>query len=424
MTGRPDPSSGAPGAGAPLSRRALLARTGVAAAGMAAAGLARTAGGTTEAGAATASADGPAVPFFGAHQAGITTPVQARLALAAFDVTAERRSDLVDLLATWTGMAARLTTGRPLTGPGGPDAPPADTGEAQGLGPARLTLTLGYGPSLFDARFGLAARRPAGLEPLPAFPGDALEEARSGGDLIVQVCADDPQVAFHAVHALARAGLGVVQLRWIQTGFGPTSATGRSSTPRNLLGFRDGTRNLDVSDAAAARTHLWAGAGDQAWMAGGTYLVARRIRIHLERWDRSALADQERTIGRTKSSGAPLGASREHDPVDLAAVDSHGVPHIPDGAHIRQAAPDTNHGATLLRRGYSYADGIDPGSGELDAGLVFLCFQRDPRRQFVPIQRRLATQDGLREYLTHTASAVAACPPGPRPDRPWGHELA
>ena len=151
--------------------------------------------------------------------------------------------------------------------------------------------------------------------------------------------------------------------------------------------------------------------------------MARRIRIHLEAWDRSTLGDQERTIGRSKASGAPLGEAQEHDPVDLAALDSFGEPRIPDGAHIRVAAPSTNHGGALLRRGYSFADGVDPTTGELDAGLFFICFQKDPADQFIPIQRRLASQDALTTYLSHTGSGVFACPPGPRPGRPWGHDL-
>jgi deferrochelatase/peroxidase EfeB len=429
---RPDDGHAAPAdpaqargdsAGRPtISRRALLTRSGLVAAGAATAGLAGVLG--PESTAAAVDDPASAIPFYGPHQAGITTPVQQRLVLAAFDVTGSR-ADLVDLLAAWTDAAARLTAGEPLEGATGAEDPPSDTGEAAGLPASRLTLTLGFGPTLFDDRLGRGARRPAAREPLPPFPGDALAPARSDGDLCIQACADDPQVAFHAVHNLTRLGLGTVQLRWMQSGFGPTASAGPSrATPRNLLGFRDGTRNLDVTDPGALRRHVWVQAGsDQAWMTGGTYLVARRIRTHLEQWDRSPLAEQERTIGRVRATGAPLGSRHEHDPVDLAALDSHGMPHIPDGAHIRQAAPATNHGAALLRRGYSYADGMDPASGELDAGLLFLCFQQDPRTQFVAIQQRLAGQDALHEYLTHTASALFACPPGARPGRPWGHGL-
>jgi deferrochelatase/peroxidase EfeB len=318
-----------------------------------------------------------------------------------------------------------MTAGRTVTGSSGQFAPPADTGEALDLPAARLTLTLGYGPTLFDGRFGLSGRRPAALAELPAFPGDALDPARTGGDLCVQACADDAQVAFHAVHNLTRIGLGAVTLRYLQVGFGRTASAGAAAaTPRNLLGFKDGTANLDPTDARAMDSFVWVdGAGDQAWMRNGSYLVARRIRVHLEAWDRSTLGDQERTIGRVKGSGAPLGSAHERDPLDLAALDDFGTPRIPEGSHVRVAAPATNHGAALLRRGYSFVDGMDPTTGELDAGLFFVCFQKDPRTQFVPIQRRLADQDALATYLAHTGSGLFACPPGLGPGRPWGHGL-
>jgi deferrochelatase/peroxidase EfeB len=300
-----------------------------------------------------------------------------------------------------------------------------DTGEGLDLPASRLTLTVGYGPSLFDGRFGLASKRPAALVELPAFPGDALDPTRSDGDLCIQACADDTQVAFHAVHNLTRIALGTATLRWIQFGFGRTAAPGAgAATPRNLLGFKDGTDNLVSTSEGAMSAHVWVDDHtDQAWMTGGTYLVARRIRTHLEAWDRSTLRDQERTIGRVKGSGAPLGRTAERDPVDLAALDSSGAPRIPVDAHIRLAAPASNHGAALLRRGYSFADGIDPATGQLDSGLFFLCFQKDPTRQFIPVQQKLAGQDALARYLVHTGSAVFACPPGTAPGRPWGHGL-
>jgi len=404
-----------------LSRRQLLARSG-----LATAALVTGVGVPAEAGADTTSGStGSTVPFHGTHQGGITTPEQARLAFATYDVTGSDRGALRDLLATWTDAAAALTAGRSVDGPSGPFAPPPDTGEAVGLTPSRLTLTIGFGPTLFDDRFGLAAARPASLVDLPAFAGDDLDPARSGGDLCIQACADDPQVAFHAIHNLTRLGLGTVTLRYLQTGFGRTASAGAdSATPRNLLGFKDGTDNLDPSDAAAMDRYVWvAGPSAPSWMHGGSYLVARRIRIHLEAWGRSTLADQEHTIGRVKASGAPLGSAHEHDPLDLAAVDDFGASRIPQGAHIRVAAPATNHGAALLRRGYSFADGVDPVSGELDAGLFFICFQQDPTAQFVRIQQRLSELDALMTYLVHTGTGVFACPPGPAPGRPWGHGL-
>jgi deferrochelatase/peroxidase EfeB len=406
--------------GPAFSRRQLLAGSGLAVAGaVAAVGL------DTADAAVVGAAPVAALPFHGAHQGGIATPEQARMVFAAFDVTAADRAALAALLATWSTAAERMTQGNAVGGAPGPFAPPPDTGEALDLPPARLTITVGYGPTLFDQRFGLASRRPAALVELPSIAGDQLEPARSGGDLCIQACADDPQVAFHAVHNLARLALGSATLRYLQVGFGRTASGGAgSTTPRNLLGFRDGTDNLVTTDADAMRTFVWVGPdSDQSWMAGGTYLVARRIRIHLEAWDRSTLSDQERTIGRVKATGAPLGSVHEHDPVELQKLDSFGEPVIPDNAHIRVAAPSTNGGAALLRRGYSFVDGVDPTTGELDAGLFFICFQKDPARQFVPIQQRLAGQDALATYLVHTGSGVFACPPGTAPGSPWGHGL-
>ena len=398
----------------------MLAGSGLATAAVVAAAGA----GTTAAGAAT-SDPGTTEAFHGVHQAGIATPEQARMVFAAYDVSGVDRAGLAGLLATWSSAAERMTSGRAVAGPSGPFAPPADTGEAVDLPTARLTLTLGYGPTLFDARFGLSGMRPEALADLPVFPGDALDPARTGGDLCVQACADDAQVAFHAVHNLNRLGLGAVTLRYLQMGFGRTASAGAATTtPRNLLGFRDGTANLDPTDGQAMDSFVWVdGSGDQAWMRNGSYLVARRIRVHLEAWDRSTLRDQERTIGRVKASGAPLGSAHERDPLDLAALDDFGTPRIPEGSHVRVAAPATNHGAALLRRGYSFVDGMDPTTGELEAGLFFVCFQKDPRAQFVPIQRRLADQDELTTYLVHTGGGLFACPPGPEPGRPWGHGL-
>jgi deferrochelatase/peroxidase EfeB len=215
----------------------------------------------------------------------------------------------------------------------------------------------------------------------------------------------------------------------VQSGFARTAAAAGAgagagqSTPRNLLGFHDGTNNLDPGDTTAMQRFVWVDQGDQPWLHGGTYLVMRRIRIHLEAWDRSTLLDQEQTIGRNKASGAPLGETGQFEPVNLNAEGSSGQPVIPDNAHIRQAAPGTNNGEAILRRGYSFMDGVDPQSGELDAGLVFVCFQKDPRTQFTPIQTRLSLNDALSPYLLHTGSGVFACPPGTSGRSTWGAEL-
>ena len=285
----------------------------------------------------------PVVPFRDVRQAGIATPAQDRLAFAAFDVSAPDRTALVALLRTWTDAAERMTRGEPV-GPAEPQplAPPDDTGEAVGLRPGRLTLTIGFGPSLFDDRFGLAPRRPSALVELPRFPGDALEPARCGGDLAIQACADDPQVAFHAVRNLARLGRGTVVMRWFQLGFGRTASTSSAqATPRNLQGFKDGTNNIVAESADAMRDHVWVGdETDQPWLRDGSYLVTRRIRMLIESWDRTSLGEQERVIGRHKSSGAPLGGAAEHDPPDLAALGPAG----------RRSSPPTLTSGTPRRR--------------------------------------------------------------------------
>ncbi|MCP3817557.1 iron uptake transporter deferrochelatase/peroxidase subunit [Streptomyces sp. A3M-1-3] len=363
-----------------------------------------------------AAAAGAAVPFHGVHQAGIATAVQDRLHFAAFDVTTKDRAALVRLLKDWTAAADLMTRGHAV-GEGAfgglPEAPPDDTGEAVGLKPSRLTLTIGFGPSLFaKGRFGLADRRPDGLVDLPLFPGDNLDGARSGGDLCVQACADDPQVAVHAIRNLARIGFGEIAIRWSQLGFGKTSSTTpEAQTPRNMMGFKDGTRNISGTDADALDQHVWVAEKDgPAWLAGGSYLVARRIRMHIETWDRTSLREQEDIIGRDKAEGAPVGKSQEREEPFLKAM-------LPT-AHVRLAHPDTNNGARMLRRGYSFTDGTD-GLGRLDAGLFFLAYQRDMRKGFIPVQRSLARADVLNEYIQHVGSAVFAVPPGVRDKEDW-----
>lgn len=357
-----------------------------------------------------------AVPFEGAHQAGIVTPVQDRLLFASFDVISDDRDDLVQVLEDWTRASRKMTLGQLIgTDNDNQDAPPDDTGEAEGLGPASLTLTFGFGASLFDRPgdpFGIAARKPAALAPMPLFARDEIRPDISEGDLAIQSCANDPTVAFHAIRDLARIGRGVVALRWSQQGFGRTSVTdAKQTTPRNLMGFKDGTNNVVVEDTGALEDHVWVGAKDDpAWMRGGSYLVTRRIRMMLEIWDRSTLADQELTIGRNKVEGAPLGGAKEHDVVNLTASQD-GEQVIPVDAHIRLAAPSENDGIRLLRRGFSFTDGIDPVTNQLDAGLFFIAYQRDPSTGFIPVQRNLAA-DALNEYIRHDSTGTFACPPG------------
>ncbi|HEY9522565.1 MAG TPA: iron uptake transporter deferrochelatase/peroxidase subunit [Thermopolyspora sp.] len=411
-----------------INRRKILGLGAAGAATLGAGALATRAVVSEPAPARAASISDP-VPFYGEHQAGIVTPAQDRLHFVAFDVITDKRAELVELLQDWTAAAARMTQGQTagrLGAFGGvPEAPPEDTGDALGLAPSGLTLTIGFGPSLFDDRFGLADRRPPALADLPAFPKDELRAEISGGDLCVQACANDPQVAVHAVRNLARIGFGRVSVRWSQLGFGRTSSTSTSQvTPRNLFGFKDGTDNLKAEDTALVRDQLWAGAADgSAWMTGGSYLVTRKIRMTIETWDRTSLAEQEAIFGRDKGEGAPLGRKKEFDPIDLTLKGPDGKPVIPADSHIRLAHPSSHGGVRLLRRGYNYVDGSD-GLGRLDAGLFFMAYQRDPRKQFVPVQLALAKNDSLNEYIRHVSSGLFACPPGVRDGGDyWGRAL-
>ncbi|MFD4551917.1 iron uptake transporter deferrochelatase/peroxidase subunit [Streptomyces sp. NPDC058466] len=366
-----------------------------------------------------AAESGAAVAFHGTHQAGIATAVQDRLHFAAFDVKTDDRAEFVQLLKDWTEAARRMTAGHAV-GEGAygglAEAPPDDTGEALGLKPSRLTLTIGFGPSFFE-KFGLRDQRPEALVDLPKFPGDNLEKARSDGDLCVQACADDPQVAVHAIRNLARIGFGKVAIRWSQLGFGKTSSTTPDAqTPRNLMGFKDGTRNIAGTESDRLKKFVWVGDGDgPGWMTGGSYLVARRIRMNIETWDRTSLQEQEDVFGRDKGEGAPVGKAKERDEPFLKAMK-------PD-AHVRLAHPHANDGATILRRGYSFTDGTD-GLGRLEAGLFFLAYQRDVRKGFIPVQRNLSRSDALNEYIQHVSSAIFAVPPGVRDkDDWWGRAL-
>ncbi|MCE6994405.1 iron uptake transporter deferrochelatase/peroxidase subunit [Saccharothrix sp. S26] len=411
-----------------LPRRRLL---GFAGAGVALAGAGAAVGALSS---SSSSSDqvrltgAEAVPFHGEHQAGITTPAQDRMHFVALDVTTTKRAELISLLKEWTEAARRMTAGQEAVEGGAvggnAQAPPKDTGEALDLPPSALTLTIGFGPSLFDERFGLSGLKPPKLIDLPRFPGDDLDERRTGGDLCIQACANDPQVAVHAIRNLVRIGFGRVSVRWSQLGFGRTSSTSTAqATPRNLFGFKDGTNNVKAEDADALREHVWVAPGDGPdWLVGGTYLVARRIRMHIEIWDRTPLAEQEQIVGRTKGVGAPLGQVAEFDPVDLHVKGKGGQPVIGETAHVRLASAEHLGGVRILRRGYNFTDGSD-GLGHLDAGLFFLCFNRDTGKQFVPMQAALAAKDKMMEYLEHNGSGHFVVPPGVREGGFWGDTL-
>jgi deferrochelatase/peroxidase EfeB len=286
--------------------------------------------------------------------------------------------------------------------------------EVVGLGPARLTLTFGFGPGIFELdgvdRFGLRLRRPAELVDLPAFPFDELIAQKTGGDLTIQACADDPQVAFHAVRELLRMSDGVAAIRWTQVGFNETASS--MGTPRNLQGFKDGTIN---PAGGQLEKFVWAGSESPGWMRRGTYLVVRRIHIAIEDWDARSVREQEQVIGRYKLSGAPLGESAEFDALDLDATDRSGSPLIAVNAHVRLASPQVNGGQMILRRGYAYNDGVTAPVGNAspiyDAGLLFFSYQRDPRKGFIPIFQTLSQNDALSQFTVHTGSLIVAVPP-------------
>ncbi|MBY4380959.1 deferrochelatase/peroxidase EfeB [Rhodococcus fascians] len=404
-----------------FSRRRLFGAVGT---GAALVGVGAIAGHATASGAEVPTSD--VVEFRGDHQAGIVTPAQDRMHFVAFDVTTDSREDFVALLKKWTLMAERLVHGEETFDGGAVDGgqynPPADTGEALGLTASSLTLTIGFGPALFD-RFDLASRRPASLADLQHFPADNLDPRRSGGDLCIQACANDPQVAVHAIRNLARVGFGTVSVKWSQLGFGRTSSTSTTQdTPRNLFGFKDGTANLKAEDPSLLDDNVWvAPDDDQEWMAGGSYLVARRIRMLIESWDRTTLKEQERVIGRSKGSGAPLGQKDEFDALDFESQGPEGT-FIDKTAHVRLASKENLGGVQILRRGYNFTDGSD-GFGHLDAGLFFIAYCRDPLTQFVPMQLALSRKDALNEYIQHVGSAVFACPPGVGESEYWGSTL-
>jgi deferrochelatase/peroxidase EfeB len=404
-----NPDEIAPG----LSRRGFFLRAGgIAASSLIVGTAAGGAGGFALARATGASAT-TSYPFFDqTHQAGIQTPPQKYSVFMTYDLTTSSRTDVQVLLARWTAAIAQLVKGQPIGDPDptNPEAVALDSGEAQGLGAQGLTVTLGLGPGVFDSRFGLAGKRPKLLTPLPTLPSDQLQEEFTGGDLCLSACADDPQVAYHAIRNLSRMARGTATTRWTVTGFGRASAGKNQQTPRNLLGFKDGTRNI-VDDIDFARW-VWLRDQEQNWMNNGTYLVARKIHQNIEIWDTDPISDQETVFGRTKREGAPLSSHAEFDTPNFAKKDAAGKPVISPTSHIALAAHENNGGIRIHRRSYNYTEGID-GVGQIDAGLLFIAFMNDPEH-FITLQTKLGSVDRLNEYIKHIGSALFAVPPAPR----------
>jgi deferrochelatase/peroxidase EfeB len=394
-----------------ITRRRLLGTLGAAGA----VGAVGAVGGLSASGVAGINADAAGaaplssesiISFHGERQAGITNPAPSHAVVAAFDVIAPDRAALQALLESWSLAASRMTRGLPAGPALTTTRLPNDPGEAMGLASSALTITLGVGASLFGTpeqdRFGLASKRPSNLIDLPAFKGDALDAQWSGGDLVVQACAEDEQVAFHAIHALAARSTAFVKLRWMQSGFLGTSSASSARPPRNLLGFHDGIVTPKGTDLESL---VWVSSGDQRWMRNGTYLVLRRIRANLTTWDAEVLEEQQEIIGRVRSTGARLDKKSR-----------------PNTAHVVQASPEKNNGAQILRRGFNYSAGALP-DGSLDAGLIFLGFGNNPAKQFVAIQQRLSERDALNEYITHVGSSIFAILPGAKTGEYLGQSL-
>lgn len=402
----PERDGGPVSPGCPMNpaRRALL-RGGLAVAGgaVAAAGLGGC-GSDRAALEARGDAVGPtsirqSQPFHGAHQSGVTTPTQAAAIAAAFDVVGEGGAALERMLRRLSERIAFLMVGGRVPDRD-PKLPPYDSGLlGPDIFPDNLTVTVSVGASLFDARFGLAQQKPRQLAEMPSFPNDALDAALCDGDLLLQICSNTAETNLHALRDIVKNTSGMLNLRWTLDGFLPPHTVqklGRDSVI-NLLGFKDGTANPDAGDARAMARIVWvqADAGEPAWATGGSYQAVRIIRNFVEFWDRTPLQEQERIMGRHKASGAPLGRLHEHDPVDFGDDPDGEV--TPLDAHIRLANPRTPGSREILRRGFNYSRGFTR-SGQLDQGLLFICYQSDLDEGFVAIQRRLDGEP-LEEYI-------------------------
>ena len=388
----------------PISRRAFIKKAGMMGAGamMAPSIMKLLFGGTSPKDALALEEANQAIPFYGKRQSGITTPIQRQVYFAVLDLATEDLETIRGIFKSWTAYIARMMQGELVEAyKSNTMLPPTDTGEAVGMGTERLTITVGVSPSFLD-KLKLSSKKLPELEDLPKFARDQLQEDFTGGDICIQACAEDAQVAFHAVRNLLRKGREHLTLKWSQTGY--AAITSQGSTPRNLFGFKDGTANVTSQDDFDRV--IWC--DQDNWMKNGTYLIVRRVQMHLETWDRTSLREQENTFGRHRDSGAPFGAVDEFDPVDLELKDDKGNLVIPEDCHVRLAK---EVGEEIYRRAFSYANGIDPRTGQFDAGLLFISFQKDPQ-QFIKVQKNLGSKDKLNEYITHVGSGLFAILPG------------
>jgi dye decolorizing peroxidase len=390
-----------------VTRRHLLAGGAAAVA----AGAALTSSAAAQSAAPAGGFGGALEPFHGPHQAGVLTAPQAHALFVALDLRADHgrspRDTLAAVLRLWTADAARLTQGRPAL---------ADTEPELARRPSRLTVTVGLGPAVFD-RIGLARLRPASAGDVPAFRTDRLEPAFCGGDLLLQICADDPVAVAHTGRVLLKNVRALTTRRWWQSGFRNAHGAERpGTTMRNLMGQLDGTANLH----ADFERLVWDDGAEQPWFAGGSVLVLRRIRAEMDAWDEVDRPTKEFAVGRRLDTGAPLTGVHESDEPDLTAA-VNGIPVIPPNSHVALARHRTER-EQFLRRPYNYDD-PPTGARTTDSGLLFAAYQRDPRVAFVPVQRRLAEADALNEWVTTVGSAVFAILPGVEPGQYLGQSL-
>ncbi|TFV61037.1 Dyp-type peroxidase [Mycobacterium sp. PS03-16] len=408
-----------------LSRRSFV--TGALGTG-AAVGVGAAVSGCSDAPPAAAAAAARFVPFEGPHQSGITTlPIPEQGLLASFNVLSRDRAGLAATLAELTDEIRGLMAGRPPE-VRDPAFPPVDSGIlGEKPPPDNLSIVVGVGASLFDDRFGLAERKPRELVTMPFLANDRLDPKLSHGDLSIIFEAGHNDTLQFALRQLMRRTRSHLVLRWMVDGYARGIGAGsveQATTPRNLLGFKDGTANLDVEDGALMDRHVWVGPGDgePEWAVGGSYQAVRIIRMFVEFWDRTQLVEQEALIGRTKVSGAPLGLDGEFTDPDYAS-DPDGT-RIPLDAHIRLANPRTpeTDENLILRRGFNYSRGFD-GAGRLDQGLAFISYQRSLDKGFLAVQRRL-TGEPLEEYIMPVGGGFFFILPGvTAPDRFLGDQL-
>ncbi|WP_337015636.1 iron uptake transporter deferrochelatase/peroxidase subunit [Leclercia sp. AS011] len=361
-------------------------------------------------------------PFYGTHQAGILTPQQASMMLVAFDVLASDKSELERLFRLLTQRIAFLTTGGPAPDTPNPRLPPMDSGILGAfIAPDNLTMTVSLGASLFDDRFGLAPQKPKSLQKMVRFPNDSLDAALCHGDVLIQICANTQDTVIHALRDLIKHTPDLLSVRWKREGFISDHAARSKGkeTPVNLLGFKDGTANPNSQDAPLMDSVVWVTAdqGEPAWTVGGSYQAVRIIQFHVEFWDRTPLKEQQTIFGRDKHSGAPLGMKNEHDVPDYASDPDGNV--IALDSHIRLANPRTKETESnlMMRRGYSYSLGVT-NSGQLDMGLLFVCFQHDLEQGFLTVQKRL-NGEALEEYIKPVGGGYFFALPGVRDKNGW-----